>query len=48
MDELAVIEDAAAEQDPNLDRFALAAQAAPAGSTAGAVALRLSEGSVKN
>jgi integrase len=44
MDELAVIEDAAAEQDPDLDRFALAAQAAPAGSTAGAVALRLSEG----
>jgi integrase len=44
MDELAVIEDAAAEQDPNLERFALAAQAAPAGSTAGAVALRLSEG----
>lgn len=44
MDELAVTEDAAAEQDPNLKRFALAAQAAPAGSTAGAVALRLSEG----
>jgi integrase len=44
MDELAVIEDAAAEQDPDLERFALAAQAAPAGSTAGAVALRLSEG----
>jgi integrase len=44
MDELAVTEDAAAEQDPNLERFALAAQAAPAGSTASAVALRLSEG----
>ncbi len=44
MDELAVIEDAAAEQDPCLERFALAAQTAPAGSTAGAVALRLSEG----
>ncbi len=44
MDELAVTEDAAAEQDPNLERFALAAQAAPAGSTTGAVALRLSEG----
>jgi hypothetical protein len=44
MDELAVIEDATAEQDPCLERFALAAQAAPAGSTAGAVALRLSEG----
>jgi integrase len=44
MDELAVMEDAADEQDPNLERFALAAQAAPAGSTAGAVALRLSEG----
>jgi integrase len=44
MDELVVTEDAAAEQDPNLERFALAAQAAPAGSTAGAVALRLSEG----
>ncbi len=44
MDELTVIEDAAAEQDPDLERFALAARAAPAGSTAGAVALRLSEG----
>jgi integrase len=44
MDELAVTEDAAAEQDPDLERFALAAQEAPAGSTAGAVALRLSEG----
>jgi integrase len=48
MDELAVIEDAAAEQDPDLARFALAAQAAPAGSTAGAVALRLSEGKRQN
>ena len=44
MDELALMEDAADEQDPNLERFALAAQGAPAGSTARAVALRLSEG----
>ncbi len=44
MDELACVEDAAAEQDPSLERFTRAAHAAPAGSTAGAVALRLSEG----
>ncbi len=44
MDELAMIEDAAAEQDPDLERFALAARAAPDGSTARAVAHRLSEG----
>jgi integrase len=44
MDELALTEDAANEQDPHLERFALAAEAAPAGSTTGAVARRLSEG----
>ena len=44
MDELACVEDAAAEQDPSLQRFAQAAREAPAGSTAAAVAVRLSEG----
>jgi integrase len=44
MDELACVEDAAAEQDPSLERFAEAAHEARAGSTAQAVALRLSEG----
>jgi integrase len=44
MDELACVEDAAAEQDPSLERFALAAREARAGSTAAAVALGLAEG----
>ncbi len=44
MDELACIEDAAAEQDPSLERFALAAREARPGSTAEAVAIRLSDG----
>jgi len=44
MDELACLEDAAAEQDPSLERFTLAARTASAGSTASAVALGLSEG----
>ena len=44
MDELACVEDAAAEQDPSLERFALAAREARDGSTAQAVAIRLSEG----
>jgi integrase len=44
MDELACLEDAAAEQDPSLERFAHAAAAAREGSTAQAVALRLAEG----
>jgi integrase len=44
MDELACVEDAAAEQDPSLQRFAQAAREASAGSTAAAVAVRLSEG----
>jgi integrase len=44
MDELACVEDAAAEQDPPLERVARAAREARAGSTTQAVALRLSEG----
>jgi integrase len=44
MDELACVEDAAAEQDPSLERFALAAREARPGSTAAAVALGLAEG----
>lgn len=44
MDELVVLEDAASEQDPNLERFARAAREAPAGSSAAAVAVRLAEG----
>jgi hypothetical protein len=44
MDELVVLEDAAGEQDPNLERFAHAARQAPAGSSAAAVAVRLAEG----
>jgi hypothetical protein len=44
MDELACIEDAAAEQDPSLERFAVAAREAKPGSTVEAVALRLAEG----
>ena len=44
MDELACIEDAAAEQDPSLQRFAVAARALKPGSTAEAVALRLADG----
>ncbi|MBA3807944.1 MAG: tyrosine-type recombinase/integrase [Solirubrobacterales bacterium] len=44
MDELACIEDAAGEQDPSLDLYAQAARAAPIGSSAAAVAVRLSEG----
>ena len=44
MDELARIEDAAAEQDPSLERFAVAAREARPGSTAEAVAIRLSDG----
>jgi hypothetical protein len=44
MDELACIEDAAAEQDPDLEPFAVAAREAKPESTAEAVALRLAEG----
>ena len=44
MDELACVEDAAAEQDPSLEPFVNAALEARAGSTAQAVALRLSQG----
>ena len=44
MDELACVEDAAAEQDPSFERFALAARETRDGSTAQAVAVRLSEG----
>ena len=44
MDELACVEDAAAEQDPSFERFALAAREARPGSTAEAVAIRLGEG----
>ncbi len=44
MDELACVEDAAAEQDPSLERFALGAREARPGSTAAAVALGLAEG----
>jgi integrase len=44
MDELACVEDAAAEQDPSSERFALAARETRDGSTAQAVAIRLSEG----
>jgi integrase len=44
MDELACVEDAAAAQDPSFERFALAARETREGSTAQAVAIRLSEG----
>ncbi len=44
MDELACVEDAASEQDPSFQRFAQAASEAKPGSTAQAVAVRLSEG----
>ncbi len=44
MDELACVEDAAAEQDPSLERFAHTAREARDGSTAQAIAVRLSEG----
>ena len=44
MDELACIEDAGAEQDPDLEPFAIAAAEAKPGSTAQEVALRLAEG----
>ena len=44
MDELACVEDAAAEQDPSLERFPHAARETTDGSTAQAVAIRLSEG----
>ncbi len=44
MDELACVEDAAVEQDPALERFALAAREARPGSTAAAVALGLADG----
>jgi integrase len=44
MDELACVEDAAADQDPSLERFAYAARETRSGSTAQAVAVRLSEG----
>jgi len=44
MDELAFLEDAADEQDPSLERFAVAAREARPGSTAAAVALGLADG----
>jgi integrase len=44
MDELACVEDAAADQDPSFERFAQAAREARPRSTAEAVAIRLSEG----
>ena len=44
LDELACVEDAAAEQDPHFERFEQAAREARPGSTAEAVAIRLFEG----